>query len=135
VLSCAMFVRRRVFDAGHRFDPALKDVADWKFVIECLRAGHQAAYAPRYLSTFTMTGANRSANPAARREEALLRRSFPGWVRALKAPLNIGRLLLKALAGAYRQDFPLRYEIYAGDNDESRTVYTATEGSFRWRAE
>jgi glycosyltransferase involved in cell wall biosynthesis len=135
LLSCAMFVRRRVFDAGHRFDPMLKDVADWKFVIECLRAGHRAAHTPRYLSTFTMTGANRSADPAARREEATLRRGFPGWVRVLKTPLNIGRLLLKAFAGAYRQEFPLRYEVYAGEGEKNRSVYTATEGTFRWRAE
>jgi hypothetical protein len=44
-------------------------------------------------------------------------------------------MLVKASTGAYRQDFPLRYEIYAGEEDESRTAYTATEGTFRWRAE
>jgi glycosyltransferase involved in cell wall biosynthesis len=135
VLSCAMFVRRRVFEAGRRFDPTLKDVADWKFVIECLRAGHRAAYTTRYLSTFTMTGANRSADPAARREEATLRRGLPRWVRALQAPLNVGRLLLKAYTGAYREDFPLCYAIYARGEDENRTAYAAAEATFRWRAD
>jgi glycosyltransferase involved in cell wall biosynthesis len=133
VLSCAMFVRRRVFAAGHHFDPALKDVADWKFVIACLRSGYGAAYTSRYFSAFTMTGANRSTDPAARAEEAALRLTFPHWVRALKAPLNVCRLGLKVAAGAYRQRFPLRYEIYAKGADEGRTVYTARDASFRWR--
>ncbi|NUQ93657.1 MAG: glycosyltransferase [Gemmatimonadaceae bacterium] len=132
VLSCTMFLRRRVIDEGARFDMGWKDVGDAEFVIRILRGGARAAHVGRYLSVFTMTGANMSAGPNARRETLRLRRSCPSWIRALALPLDVARRVEKVLSGAYTQRFPLSYALYAAPDDERRTEFNVVSSSFRW---
>ena len=132
VLSCTMFFRRRIIDAGFRFDDTLRDVADADFVVRLLRAGHRADHVRRYLAAFTMTGANMSAGANAQKEIARARAAAPPWVRALRAPLNVARLTEKVLSGAYRQRFPLAYSVYSAPESLERTDFSAPTSTFRW---
>ena len=132
VLSCTMFIRRRVLDQGARFDMGWKDVGDAEFVIRLLRSGARAAHLPRYLAAFTMTGSNMSTGPNARAETLRLRATCPPIVRALAAPLDVMRRVEKVVSGAYFQRFPLRYEIYASPDATSRTDFVARSSTFRW---
>jgi len=125
VLSCAMFVRRRVIEHGFLFDDNLRDIADGKFVIHCLRNGCRAAYAKRYFSAFTMTGSNMSAGENAKRERREFLKATPPWVRVFWLPLNVLRLTEKTLAGAYRESFPLTYALYDSDDLEKRRKFVA----------
>jgi len=133
VLSCAMFVRRRVIERGFLFDDNLRDIADGKFVIHCMRNGCRAAYAKRYFSAFTMTGSNMStgANPKRERREFL--EVTPLWIHLLWHPLNILRLTEKILAGAYWENFPLTYALYDTDDLGTRREFIAGKASFRWK--
>jgi glycosyltransferase involved in cell wall biosynthesis len=131
VLSCTMFMRRRVIDEGMEFDTAWRDVGDAEFVVRALRCGYRAAVMRRYLAAFTMTGANMSAGSNAKSEAARLRRSAPRWARALRLPLDALRRVEKAASGAHRERFPLSYELYV-NSSASRARLTAATGTFRW---
>ena len=131
VFSCALFFRRRVWESGLRFAAAFQSAGDMDFVARALRAGFRAAHVPRYFSTFTWTGDNMSSSAAARSEERRIRGAAPAWVRWLRGPLNLARLLEKAGSGAYRQVWPLTYELYLDDLTR-RTPLSAPSTSWRW---
>ena len=131
VLSCTMFLRRRVIDEGFRFDMKWRDVGDAEFVLRILRSGYRAAYLRRYLSAFTMTGSNMSAGANARSESGRLHAAQPRWCRRLSLPLNAMRLLEKTFAGAYRERFPLSYALYAGSGT-NREAFSVDCASWRW---
>lgn len=131
VFSCALFFRRRVWDSGIRFNPTLQSAGDMDFVTQALRAGFRAAHVPHYFSVFTWTGDNLSSSAAAQAEERSIRASAPAWVRWLCWPLNLARLAEKVFGGAYRQTWPLTYELFLDDLTR-RTAMTAASGSWRW---
>lgn len=134
VLSCTMFLRRRLIDAGARFDVRWKDVGDAEFVIRILREGARASHLGEYIAAFTMTGANMSTGPNARNETRRLRRSCPPLVRAFALPIDLLRRIEKFARGAYFQRFPLRYSVYCGSDLSARREVTALSSSARWPA-
>jgi len=134
VLSCTMFLRRRIIDDGFRFDKRLKDIGDQDFVVRLLRHGYRAKHAGRYLAAFTMTGANMSAGANARLERRQALAAAPRWVRALKVPLNAGRLAEKLFSGAYWQRMPLEYAVHTTGEGSGRVRFRASKASFRWKA-
>jgi len=133
VLSCTMFLRRRIVADGFRFDDGYRDVGDEEFVVRALRHGYRARHVSRYLAAFTMTGKNMSAAPNAPAEAKRFARGAPTWVRLLKYPLNVARLAEKVLSGAYFQKMPLEYSVYASDSADRRKTFTTSKASFRWR--
>ena len=133
VMSCTMFIRRRVIERGFLFDDNLRAIGDKRFVVVCLRNGFRAAYAKRYFSAFTMTGSNMSAGENAKREQREFLKATPPWVRVFWHPLNVLRLTEKTLAGAYRESFPLTYALYDSDDLEKRRKFVALQASFRWK--
>ena len=133
VMSCTMFIRRRVIERGFLFDDNLRAIGDKRFVVVCLRNGFRAAYAKRYFSVFTMTGSNMSGGENAKREKREYLKETPPWVRVFWHPLNVLRLTEKTLAGAYRESFPLTYALYDSDDLEKRRKFVALQASFRWK--
>lgn len=134
VLSCTMFIRRRVLDDGLRFDRRFKVIGDQELVIRLLRQGYRARHMHRYLAAFTMTGHNLSMETRAARERKELWRTVPRWVRCLALPLNVARLVEKALSGAYWQNMPLEYEIYTDGEAAQRRVFRSRRATHRWSA-
>lgn len=135
VLSCTMFVRRKIISHGFSFDDRLRDVGDADFVVRLLRHGYRATHAKRYLAAFTMTGNNMSAGENARSEMLQHAMTAPLWVRYLRHPVNAARLVEKAISGAYWQAMPLEYSVYGVDSTSERKAFNASEASFRWRFE
>jgi glycosyltransferase involved in cell wall biosynthesis len=132
VLSCTIFLRRRIIDDGYSFDVSWRDLGDQDFIVRLLRDGYRAARIPQFLSAFTMTGSNMSAGENARREIQRALLEAPAWVRLLHHPLNAIRLLEKAGRGAYRTSLPIRYQVFASGDAEERTEYTSARVSSAW---
>jgi glycosyltransferase involved in cell wall biosynthesis len=131
VFSCALFFRREIFDSGLRFDKTYKSIGDRDLVVRALRQGVRVAHLKRYLSVFTMTGSNLSANTMSKSERQRYAKSLPFWLKALRIPINMLRLVEKSLHGAYRQEMPISYRIYTDDLTE-RTRFEYSDGSFEW---
>ena len=132
VLSCTMFLRRRIVESGARFDMNWKDVGDAEFVIRLLRNGARAAHIPQYLAAFTMTGSNMSSGANARAERLRLRNLCAPLVRKLAIPIDMLRRGEKILSGAYFQRFPLSYSVYDRTDAPTRRHFVSHSSSFRW---
>lgn len=129
--TCALFFRRRIFSEGLSFDANLKDVADGEWVCRVLANGSRVALVHEYLSTFTWTGANRSAQALAIHERRKAWRRLPLWMRLAAPFLRQWRHLERLCAGGYRSG-PISYEVFAGEDDVSRTRFTCERPGFRY---
>jgi glycosyltransferase involved in cell wall biosynthesis len=134
VYTAAMFIRRRVIEEGQLYDDTYKDIGDAELILRLLQKGYRIEHVPRYLSTFTITGNNRSAHvktiPA---EIARFREQAPWWVRRFTPVWQTVGYGAKLLNGAYFQKKPIKYSIYADDDTRSRTEFVSHEASFRWQ--
>ncbi len=131
--SSSLFFRRRVVEDGNLFNPRLKDVGDYEFVLRLMNQGYRFGFLHAYFSAFTMTGSNRQEGENARVEGRRVRSQQPALLNALGGPLRFGRWMVKAVHGGYYQRTPLTYAVYATDEADARTVFSCSRVSFRWR--
>ena len=132
--TCATFFRRKLIaDEGLLFDPQLRDVGDGEWVLRLLRRRTPMGVLRRFTSAFTMTGANMSARPNARREAAELHRSAPLWARKLKGLLVLHHRLRRLAGGVYFQK-PFSYELYTQASPGKRAVHEAARPTFKWKS-
>lgn len=134
VLSCTMFFRRSVIKNGLRFNPEWRAVGDLDFVLRTIAAGFKLKHQPRYTSAFVMTGENLGGGAIALEELMSIRQAMPSWVRRLRFPLNVARLGLKLISGAYGSDRGRTYAVYTGLNPTARTTFTIERTQHGWPA-
>lgn len=134
VLSCAMFLRKRIIDDGFRFDTSFRANGDSDFAVRLLEAGYKAACAQKYLSAFTMTGENLSASDTAREEAQILLKRAPMCAQRTRGLLTLLRRAEKLLSGAYFQKWPLEYAVYVPGSD-MRKSFSVQKADFRWKNE
>lgn len=132
VLSCGMFLKKKIINSGFYFDEKIKVIADKEFVVRLLKHKFKAAYVKRYLSAFTITGNNLSNGQKARLEIIEESKKNAKIIKYLRYPINAARLTEKLLSGAYCEIMPLVYSVYASDEDCARTMFTVWKSSFRW---
>jgi glycosyltransferase involved in cell wall biosynthesis len=129
-LTCAMFFRHRVIDAGHFFPTHLKAAGDQYWVFQLLKAGIKMDVLEQPLSVFAFTGANLSHTACADDERF-------GWVPPDEKPSRWMRPIVvawhrlkKFFAGAYRwRDVTI--DIYTKDQPVRRRKLSGRVG-FRW---
>lgn len=132
--TCATFFRRKlIFEHGLFFDPKLRDVGDGKWVLSLLERRVPMAVLRRFTSAFTMTGANMSARPNARREAQELFNTAPLWARKLKWLLILQHRLRRLAGGIYFQK-PFSYEVYTRKSPMKRVVHNVIHPTFKWKA-
>lgn len=127
--SCAIFFRRRVFERTGPFSTAFRVAGDAEWVARAIR-GAEIVYVDDYLATFTLLPGSLSASATAEKEARRLRVSAPLWARALAPVLREWRHVEKWRAGGYTSR-PIAYEIFAGEDDLSRTRYVCERPDFR----
>jgi glycosyltransferase involved in cell wall biosynthesis len=131
--TCATFFRRKIiFEQDVYFDPTLRDVGDGEWMLRLLRRGTRMAVIPRFTSVFTMTGANMSARPNARREARELYMSAPLWVRKAKPVLILFHRLRRFFGGVYNQE-PFTFSAYTPSSRTRRAVIQVDHPRFKWR--
>ena len=133
-LSCAMFFRRRLWDAGLRFSTELRMLGDHHLVMQALKGGARTGIVKKPLSVFAFTGANLSWTDKAKQEAVMLEASAPRWIRMLKVPFNLLRLAEKAFHGGYHHA-PVDYAIYEKADDPSRKRFHVDKVSVKWPEE
>ena len=128
-LSCGMFFRRRIVSDEHSlFNPALRDVGDGEWMVRMLRRGIKMAALDEFTSVFTMTGANMSVGPNARRENRELFATAPYWARKLRPLLILHHRARRLLGGMYSQK-PFDYDIFTLKSPERRQRFHVGEPS------
>lgn len=129
-LSCGTFFRRRVFaERGYRFDPALRDVGDGQLMVRMLQDGVRMGTLGVFTSIFTLTGANMSVAPNARRENRELRRSAPFWARSLRPLFVLQHRFRRFFGGMYRQE-PFSFSLYTLTSPSRRVVHHVPKPRF-----
>jgi glycosyltransferase involved in cell wall biosynthesis len=119
-LSCGTFFRRRIVsDENSLFNPALRDVGDGEWMVRMLRRGIQMAVLGGFTSVFTMTGANMSVGPNAKRENRELFEAAPALARKLKPLLILQHRVRRLIGGMYFQR-PFDYEIFTLKSPDQR---------------
>jgi glycosyltransferase involved in cell wall biosynthesis len=132
--TCSMFVRRRVIDDGQLFDPRFRGTGDHEFIVRLLRAGYRLKNTRRFLSAFTLTGANHSqtAHEDLREDARRLDLITPWWIHRLKVPLRASRMLVKAISGGYVHWSPVEYRIYPSASATERRTFRTAHPSALW---
>ncbi|MDF7825434.1 hypothetical protein P4B35_15515 [Pontiellaceae bacterium B12227] len=130
--SASMFFRTNIFEQGLRFDTTWKAVSDCDFVLQLLNFGFKSGRMDTYLSTFTMTGDNLSANDIGWSELEKWRSKASRLIRSLSLLFRGCRFLEKLVSGGFFQKFPLDYALYAGDDLKIRTCFRANSGTTRF---
>lgn len=132
VLTCALFIRRRVLDKGIYLDTQWKDLGDLFWAMEFVKRGLRIGVLPEFTSVFADTGENMNLKPNAIREKEVKWKMAPGWVRLLRFPILIhNRLRLFLRGGAFRG--PFDYAIYTLANPDRRVVEHAAKPTSFWR--
>lgn len=132
VPPAAMFLRRRVLEAGLRFDKRYRTIGDMVFVLELLARQFRVGCLPDYFTAFTQRDCNLGGSNQAKQELTAFRRRQLGARRILSPLVNCCRRLEKLMAGGFTTYLPLRYALVDGAS-ESRREFVATGASFRWR--
>lgn len=113
IMSCTVFMRRRVWEQGVRLDKSYKFVADKKFYVENLREGYRFAHIPNFIGAYTNTGANLSLQrEPTLQEQARLRGELGSWCVPLRKVVRILRCFRKLISGCYSPK-PISFSFYA----------------------
>jgi glycosyltransferase involved in cell wall biosynthesis len=133
VLSCAVFVRRRVVkEWGIVFDTKWRDIGDWFWVMEMVRRRLRMAVLPRFTSVFTDTGDNMNLKPNALRERQEKWQMTPRWVKQVRYPIIIqNRLRLIARRPLLQK--PFSYSLYTLATPDQRVVREAAHPTSFWK--
>ena len=133
VHTSSMFIRKRVFDSGLRFDKKWKAAGDADFVVRLLRWGFCVRHIPEYFSAFMVTGSNLSNSGIADKELIAFRNTAPFWLRHSNPVIHPLIRIEKLLRGAYREKFPLSYSVYTIESLHARQNFVVTQASPLWK--
>ena len=122
-LSCGTFFRRKlVSDEKSLFNPELRDVGDGEWMVRMLRRGIKMAALSEFTSVFTLTGANMSVGPNAKRENRELFETAPFPARKLRPLIILHHRIRRLLGGMYFQK-PFDYEIFTSTSPGRRQKF------------
>ncbi len=134
VLTCALFVRRRVVeDLGIYFDTQWRALGDLFWVMEMAKRNVKMAVLPRFTSVFTDTGENMCLQPNASKERQLKCQMAPSWVKLLRFPLVIQYRMRLAARGSLFQK-PFDYSLYTRANPHTRVIRKAAKPTSFWKS-
>ncbi len=129
LLSCAVFFRRRVWEALGGFDLSYTRVADSEFFWRALERGFKFRHLGTYLGAYGLTGKNLSLDEVGLAEPARLREETGAWRSpVLRAIPKLCRVAEKALRGCY---LPRRIRATLHDT-EGRPVVIDERLGTRW---
>ncbi len=132
VLTCALFLRRRVFqEMGIHCDTTWRALGDWVWVMEMLRRGVKFGLLPEMTSIFTDTGDNLCLRPTGVQERARKWAMAPAWVRLMKHLFVLQYRLQLAARGAMNRK-PFDYSLYTLQSPGQRVNRRALHPTSFW---
>ncbi|HOP99215.1 MAG TPA: glycosyltransferase [Verrucomicrobiota bacterium] len=133
VLTCALFIRRRVLDPmGIYLDTRWKDLGDLFWAMEFVKRGLRISVLPAFTSVFADTGENMNLKPNAIREKELKWQMAPPWVKIMRYPIQIHNRL-RLFARNIPPQKPFDYSIYTLASPDRRVTLRASNPTSFWR--
>jgi len=133
VLTCALFIRRRVLDGmGVYFDTKWRDLGDMFWVMELLNHGARFGVMRSFTSVFTETGENMNLKPNAIREKQVKREMTPAWIRLIPGVILLHHKLRLLASGVYFQK-PFDYSLYMLTSSGKRVLHHVAKPTALWR--
>lgn len=133
VFTCTMFFRRKIIDEGIFFDISYKSVSDLDFVLKVIEKGFKVKHIQKYFSAFMHRNNNLMYSENSLNETKKYLSEKLGSLYYFSPFINIIRLILKLISGAYREKSPLKYEIFTVPNTDSRKEFIINNPNFRMR--
>jgi glycosyltransferase involved in cell wall biosynthesis len=131
MLTCAIFIRRRVLDKGIYFDTQWRDLGDLFWVMEFIKRGLKIAILPEFTSVFADTGENMNLKPNAIREKEVKWQMAPRLVKLCRFPILLQNRLRVFTRAPWPR--PFDYSIYTLENPDRRIVKHADNPTSFWR--
>jgi len=133
VLTCALFIRRRVVDPmGIYFDTKWRDLGDLFWMMEFVKRKLNIAVLPEFTSVFADTGENMNLKPNAVREKELKWNMAPRWTKWARYPILVHNRLRLMARGAATQR-PFDYSLYTLANPARRSTLHAARPTSFWK--
>lgn len=131
-LTCAMFIRRRVFDRNDMwFDPDLRAAGDNEWALRLVTKNFAVRVLDVFTSIFTDTGENLGLSNRSVQEGQQIASGAPSLIRRIRPAIILHYRLRRLLRGYYRS-LPLSYSIYTKDGPKQRREFRAANPTFRW---
>jgi len=133
VLTCAMFMRRRVVaETGLYFDTSWRDIGDHFWLMEVVNRRIRTGVMRQFTSVFTETGDNMCLKPNAHRERAIQSEMIPAWVRRMRPAILLWHKWRMLLSGTYFQK-PFDFALYTRSSPDRRVVRHVSNPTGLWR--
>jgi glycosyltransferase involved in cell wall biosynthesis len=133
VLTCALFIRRRVVDPmGIYFDTQWRDLGDLFWMMEFKKRKLNIAVLPEFTSVFADTGENMNLKANAVRERQVKWEMAPGWVKFVRYPILVHNRLRLLARGAGTLK-PFDYSLYTLASPNRRVTRHAAKPTSFWK--
>lgn len=132
IQTCSFFLRKRVIDNGDLLDIHWKIAGDYEWINRLKAKGYRFGHLREFTSIFTETEGNLSLTPQAIAERKEYRSQWPWWVKPMEPALVAFYRLRALLAGCYRREKQLRYNIYTLENPACRMEFISYSPSRFW---
>lgn len=117
--SAATFVRRRVFEEGHRLDTNFRMIADAVWVMGFLREDYPIGVLNEPLAVFTQTGENLGQSKAGDEELNRWRRSGTRFPEIRRFFWQAAHRMRKLAMGGYKQH-KVEYRIFVNEGEDRK---------------
>jgi glycosyltransferase involved in cell wall biosynthesis len=132
-LTCSIFLRRTTLERNNfYFDTRWRDLGDWFWFMDMLRAKVPMAVLRYFTAAFTETGENMNLKPNAIREKAIKNSMIPKWLKTI-SPLIILHHRLRLLFGGFYFQRPFDYSIYTLSSPDQRVMFKVEKPTSVWR--
>lgn len=133
VLSCSLFIRRRVLDDYKLyFDTKWRALGDFFWVNEAVRRGVRFGTLRCFASVFTETGANMALTANALRESRAKRDMTAPWIRKFGSAILLHHRLRMLMSGVHFQK-PFSYSLFTIGNTEHRVSHHVERPTALWK--
>jgi len=130
-MSCAMFFRRELLDAGMYFDTNWRAIGDAEWVYRAICRKTRIRASNKAVAAFSVTGGNLGSTSKALGEAAEWRNAAPAVLRSLAPVLKGVHWLKKLAAGAY-QTRSVKTALYTPDSPKVRIQRSNPKTPSRW---
>ena len=131
IMTCAMFFRRKLFEAGLSFDTKWRVIGDVDWIARALDKKVKMTCLREVLSVFTLTGDNLGANADGLAEAAKWRSEASPLARFVSPAVKLAFFATKAFGGAYFKN-SLSISLFTPDSPLRRKIIQINNLTWKW---